>query len=200
MLRIGIYGGAFAPIHKGHVEAAKAFIEQMWLDVLFVIPTGQSPHKVMDKSASDRDRLNMCQIAFEGIEGVIVSDSEIKRGGMSYSVDTLREHAGEDRRLFMLCGTDMMLTLDEWNDADDIFKLCYPVYIRRENDSSLDSVIVEKLAQYQEKYHKNVVRIKAPVIEISSSEIRKKLSRGEDVSEFMPEGVLEYIKEKGLYK
>ena len=200
MLRIGIYGGAFAPIHKGHVEAAKAFIDQMWLDVLFVVPTGQSPHKVMDKTASDEDRLNMCRAAFEGVEGVIVSDSEIKRGGMSYSIDTLREHAGEDRRLFMLCGTDMMLTLDEWDDADEIFKLCYPVYIRRENDSALDAVIVEKLAHYQEKYHKNVVRIKAPVIEISSSEIRKRLSGGEDVSEFMPESVLNYIKEKGLYK
>ena len=200
MLRVGIYGGTFSPIHTGHVEAAKAFMSQMWLDVLFVIPTGVSPHKEMSVGASNADSLRMCELAFEGVEGVIVSDSEIKRGGMSYSIDTLREHAGEDRRLFMLCGTDMMLTLDEWDDADEIFKLCYPVYIRRENDSSLDKVIVEKLAQYQEKYRKNVVRIKAPVIEISSSEIRKRLSSGEDVSELVPEGVLEYIKEKGLYK
>lgn len=200
MLRIGIYGGAFAPIHKGHVEAAKAFMSQLWLDVLFVVPTGESPHKIMDRSATDEDRLEMCRLAFEGVEGVIVSDVEIKRGGKSYSIDTVRSFSGEDRRLFMLCGTDMILTLDEWHDVDEIFKLCYPVYIRRESDSSLDEVIVQKLAQYQEKYHKNVVRVKAPVIEISSSDIRKRLVAGEDVSDYMSKNVLDYIKEKGLYK
>lgn len=200
MLRIGIYGGAFAPIHKGHVEAAKAFMRQMWLDVLFIVPTGESPHKVMDRSATDEDRLNMCRIAFEGVEGIIVSDMEMKRGGKSYSIDTLRELSGDDRRLFMLCGTDMILTLDEWHAVDEIFKLCYPVYIRREEDTSLDKVIIEKLAHYQEKYHKNVVRVQSPVIEISSSEIRRRLKAGEDVSLVMPEGVLDYINEKGLYK
>ena len=199
MLRIGIYGGAFAPIHRGHVEAAKAFMSQMWLDVLFIVPTGDSPHKQMDTIATAEDRMNMCRLAFEGVEGIIVSDTEIKRGGKSYSVDTLRELWGEDRRLFMLCGTDMILTLSEWNNADEIFKLCYPVYIRREDDRGLDAVLVEKLKEYQEKYHKNVVRLKAPVIDISSSEVRSKLARGEDVSGLVPPTVLEYIKEKGLY-
>ena len=199
MLRIGIYGGAFAPIHVGHVAAAKAFMRQMWLDVLFVIPTGLSPHKIMDRSASSEDRMNMCRLAFEGVEGVIVSDMEIKRAGKSYSVDTLRSLVVEDSRLFMLCGTDMMLTLDEWNEPDEIFKLCYPVYIRRENDRSLDKVIVEKIASYKERYGKNVVRIDAPVIEASSRDIREKLRCGEDVSELMDPKVLAYIKEKGLY-
>jgi nicotinate-nucleotide adenylyltransferase len=199
MLRIGIYGGAFAPIHKGHVEAAKAFMRQMWLDVLFIVPTGQSPHKEMDRSASDADRLQMCRLAFEGIEGVIVSDIEIKREGKSYSVDTLRELSVEDSRLFMLCGTDMILTIDEWDSPEEIFKLCYPVYIRRENDRSLDRTIIAKIAEYKERFGKNIVRIDAPAIEISSSEVREKLRRGEDVSRLMPPAVLGYIKEKGLY-
>ena len=145
MLRIGMYGGAFAPIHIGHVEAAKAFMRQMWLDVLFIVPTGQSPHKEMDRSASDADRLQMCRLAFDGVEGVIVSDIEIKREGKSYSVDTLRELSVEDSRLFMLCGTDMILTIDEWDSPEEIFKLCYPVYIRRENDRSLDRTIIAKI-------------------------------------------------------
>ena len=68
MLRVGIYGGAFAPIHIGHVAAAKAFMEQMWLDVLFIIPTGNSPHKEMSGGADNRDRLEMCKKAFENIE------------------------------------------------------------------------------------------------------------------------------------
>lgn len=200
MLRIGIFGGAFAPIHKGHVEAAKAFMNQMWLDVLFVIPTGKSPHKEMDRTASDSDRMEMCRRAFEGVEGVIVSDVEIRRGDTSYSIDTLRSFADEGSRLFMLCGTDMMLTLGEWNDAQEIFKLCYPVYIRRENDRELDEKIIETNTRYFETFGKYVIKLDAPIIEISSSTLREMLKRGEDVSEYIPARTLEYIEEKGLYR
>ncbi len=200
MLRVGIYGGAFAPIHVGHVAAAKAFMEQMWLDVLFVIPTGISPHKQMSAGASNADRLEMCRRAFEGIEGVIVSDIEIRREGASYTVDTLRELADDDRRLFMLCGTDMILTLDTWHEPDEIFRLAYPVYIRRESDESLDERLIEKVTEYRNKYGKNVVKIKAPAIEVSSSDIRKRIADGEDFSSLVPEAVADYIREKGLYK
>ena len=200
MLRVGIYGGAFAPIHIGHVEAAKAFMEQMWLDVLFIIPTGNSPHKEMSGGATDRDRLEMCQRAFEGIEGVIVSDLEMRRQGKSYTVDTLRELTAPDRRLFLLCGTDMILSLDTWKDPDEIFKLAYPVYIRREADESLDERLIEKVTEYRNKYGKNVVRIKAPAIEVSSSRVRELISKGEDVSSLVPPSVAEYIEKKGLYK
>ena len=200
MLRVGIYGGAFSPIHVGHVAAAKAFMEQMWLDVLFVIPTGKSPHKEISTGASDADRLEMCRRAFEGVEGVIVSDIEIRREGVSYTVDTLRSLEDDDRRLFMLCGTDMILTLDTWHEPDEIFRLSYPVYIRRESDESLDERLIAKVTEYRNKYGKNVVKIKAPAIEVSSSEIRHKISNGEDISGLVPESVAEYIKEKGLYK
>lgn len=200
MLRVGIYGGAFAPIHIGHVAAAKAFMEQMWLDVLFVIPTGTSPHKQMSAGASDADRLEMCKRAFEGLEGVIVSDLEIRRQGKSYTVDTLRELTAPDTRLFLLCGTDMILTLDSWKDPDEIFRLAYPVYIRREQDESLDDKLIEKVTGYRDRYGKNVVRINAPAIEVSSSGVRERIARGEDVSGMVPPSVAKYIEEKGLYK
>ena len=200
MLRVGIYGGAFSPIHKGHVEAAKAFINQMWLDVLFVIPTGQSPHKEMDNSASAEDRMEMCRRAFRDVDGIIVSDLEIRRGGKSYSINTLRDMAGDDRRLFMLCGTDMMLTLGDWDNADEIFKLCYPVYIRRENDRSLDSKIIEKNTEYFEKYGKYVIKLDSPVIDISSTELRSMIKSGEDTSGYIDGEVARYIEEKGLYR
>jgi nicotinate-nucleotide adenylyltransferase len=200
MLRVGIYGGAFAPIHKGHVEAAKAFMQQMWLDVLFVIPTGLSPHKQMDNSASAEDRMEMCRLAFRDVEGVIVSDIEIRRGGKSYSIDTLRDMSQENQRLFMLCGTDMMLTLGDWDDVDEIFKLCYPVYIRREVDRALDAKVIEKNTEYFEKYGKYVIKLDSPVIDISSTELRAKMKNGEDVSAYVDAEVLKYIQEKGLYQ
>ena len=118
-MRVGIYGGTFSPVHNGHVAAAKAFMEQMWLDILYVIPTGTSPHKEMDGEATGADRLEMCRLAFADVEGVIVSDCEIRRSGKSYTVDTLREFYAPEHRLFLLCGTDMMLTLDTWYQADE---------------------------------------------------------------------------------
>jgi len=199
MLRVGIYGGTFSPIHTGHVEAAKAFMSQMWLDVLFVIPTGVSPHKEMSEGVSNADRLRMCELAFEGVEGVIVSDMEMRREGKSYTVDTLRELTDTDRRLFLLCGTDMILTLDQWRDPDEIFRLAYPTYIRREEDAELDEKLIAKITEYRNKYGKNVVRINSPAVVVSSSEVRAKIGNGEDITGLVPPAVAEYIKEKGLY-
>ncbi len=198
-MRIGIYGGTFSPIHNGHVQAAKIFMEQMWLDVLFVIPTGVSPHKEMD-GVSSTDRVQMCREAFSGCEGIIVSDIEVQRQGKSYTVDTLRTFSvNPDDRLFLLCGTDMILSLDTWKDPQEIFKLCYPVYIRRETDADLDSKLIAKISEYKNKYGRNVVKLTCTPIEISSNQIRAKIKAGEDVSGMLPEKVYEYIKNRGLY-
>ena len=199
MIRIGIYGGTFSPPHNGHVAAAKAFMEQMWLDFLYVIPTGTPPHKEMSVSVDAAHRLEMCRLAFADVEGVYVSDVEMRREGRSYTVDTLRELAGEDRRLFLLCGTDMMLTLDQWRAPEEIFKLSYPVYIRREKDAILDKKIVQRIADYNQKYGKVVRRIVTEPIEISSSLVRERLRNGEEVSQLIPASVEKYIRDNHLY-
>ncbi len=199
MTRIGIYGGTFSPPHNGHLQAARAFMEQMWLDILYVIPTATPPHKEMAVPVSAQDRLEMTRLAFSSIEGVYVSDLEIARGGKSYTVDTLRALSGEDRRLFLLCGTDMMLTLDEWREPEEIFRLCYPVYIRREADPTLSGVIVEKIAQYQRDYGKVVRRIVTEPIELSSDEIRRRLAEGKKISHLVPAAVETYIRDNHLY-
>ena len=200
MLRIGIYGGTFSPPHNGHVTAAKAFMEQMWLDLLYVIPTAQPPHKEMEYPISASHRLEMCRLAFSGVEGVYVSDLEIARGGRSYTVETLRELSGEDRRLFFLCGTDMVLTLDKWRSPEEIFRLCYPVYVRRETDGELDAPIVEKIKSYQDKYGKVVRRIVTPAIELSSTDVRAAVAEGFPIEGAVPPAVAAYIRARGLYR
>ena len=200
MLRIGIYGGTFSPVHHGHVAAAKAFMEQMWLDILYVIPTGTTPHKQMDGEVTAAQRLRMCELAFEGVEGVIVSDLEMRREGRSFTVDTLEVLCGEDRRLFLLLGTDMMLTLDKWRAPERIFELCYPVYVRRESDKALDEEIVQKIALYNQRFGKVVRRIVTDPIEISSTEIRAAVKAGQGIEELVPVRVAAYIKENGLYQ
>lgn len=198
-MRIGIYGGSFSPIHNGHIRALKAFLDQMQLDFVYVIPTYIPPHKQTSGVIDSRHRLKMCELALEGMDGVVVSDIEIARGGTSYTVDTLRSLYREENRLFLLMGTDMMLTLDTWREPEEIFRLCYPVYMRRENDKANDALIVKKIAEYLSKYGKVVRRIMADPIEISSTEIRRRLSKGDDVSAYLPEKVIDYIKENQLF-
>lgn len=199
-MRVGIYGGTFSPVHNGHVAAAQAFMEQMWLDILYVIPTGLTPHKEMKGDASAVDRMEMLRLAFEGMDGVLISDMEIQRAGKSYTVDTLRALSRPDDRLFLLCGTDMMLTLDRWKCPEDIFRLCYPVYIRREAEASLDQAIVDKIAQYYQTFGKVVRRIVAPPLEISSSDIRARVAHGQSIDHLVPPRVAAYISAQHLYQ
>lgn len=199
-MRVGIYGGTFSPVHNGHVAAARAFMDQMWLDILYVIPTGVTPHKIMKGDASAKDRLEMCRLAFSDMDGVIVSDLEMRREGKSYTVDTLRELYDPAGRLFFLMGTDMLLTLDQWREPEEIFKLCYPVYIRREADATLDSRIVEKITSYHQRFGKMVPRIVAPAIELSSSDVRKAVADGTSFAGMVPPDVARYIQENKLYR
>ena len=198
-MRVGIYGGTFSPVHNGHVAAAKAFMEQMWLDILYVIPTGVTPHKDMKGDATAKDRLEMCRLAFSDVDGVIVSDLEMKREGKSYTVDTLRELYDPAGRLFFLMGTDMLLTLDQWREPEEIFRLCYPVYIRREADATLDDRIVEKITSYHQRFGKMVPRIVAPAIELSSSRVREAVAQGHAIEDMVPSAVASYIRENQLY-
>ncbi len=199
-IRIGVYGGTFAPVHNGHLAAARAFIDQMQLDILYVIPAAIPPHKQIDGSDDPKHRYRMCELAFWNDEKVLVSDMEIARGGKSYTVDTLRALAAPDRRLFLLMGTDMMLTLDTWRESDEIFKLCYPIYARREHDPILEARIVAKNKEYLEKYGKIARRLMCDAIELSSTEIRDLVAADKSISHLVPPVVEQYIVRHGLYK
>lgn len=199
-LRVGIYGGTFAPIHNGHIDSALAFMRQMKLDYLYVIPTYLPPHKEVNFADSPKMRLRMCELAFEGIDGVIVSDIEIRRGGKSYTYDTLKELSGDDKKLFLLCGTDMVLSFDTWYRFEDIFGLCYPTYVRRENDKILENRIINKITEYYNKYGVMFRRILTEPIEISSTDIRKACKEGRDISKMVPPSVEKFIRENKLYE
>lgn len=202
-MRIGIYGGSFSPVHSGHVAAAKAFMEQMWLDLLYIVPAGIPPHKQIAGGADAWQRLKMCELAFADMEGVVISDMEIRREGPSYTVDTLRQISrmcDEDSRLFLLMGTDMLLTLDRWVQPEEIFRLSYPVYMRREgNDPILDSRIVAKIGEYQQKYGKVVRRIVGDPVVVSSTQVRRAIAEGRSIDGMVPPAVAAYIRDHNLY-
>lgn len=198
--RVGIYGGTFAPVHNAHVVTAKLFMEQMRLDYLFVIPSAIPPHKEIDPLDDPKHRLEMCRLAFEGIDGVIVSDMEIERGGKSYTIDTVRELSAHGRRLLLLCGTDMVMSFDSWYKYLEILELCYPVYMRREKDAMLDGMIVNKLSKYYNESGKMFRKLIGEPIELNSTEIREAVRKGQSISNMVPPKVERYIRENALYR
>ena len=197
--RIGIFGGTFNPPHIAHVAAAEAFSGRIDPDILMIIPDFIPPHKTFAGTVTPSQRLDMCKLAFSHIKNVEVSDLEIARGGKSYTANTLTELSAPDRELYFLCGTDMFLTLDRWYSPETIFKLATICYVRRESDESLNGEIKRCTALYEEKYGARIIAIDMDTVELSSTEVREALSSSGSC-DAIPESVMQYIKQEGLYK
>ena len=197
--KIGIFGGSFSPPHAGHRRAAEAFRSHLELDKLLVVPAFLPPHKTLCAEASVKDRLAMCNIAFGDIDNCEISDVEIERGGRSYTYLTLQELARDDAELYMLIGTDMMLTLDRWKNPDIIFSLATVCYVRRESDGTVGEALSAKAEEYRRRFGARIVEIPSDALEISSTELREMITSGKSVSSLLDARVYNYIKERGLY-
>jgi len=197
MERLGLYGGTFAPPHFGHIRAAENMVRHLNLDRLLIMPTCVPPHKVKTAQDTPGQRLEMCHAAFDQIAGTEVSDFEIRQGGRSYTVLTLEHLTKPGREIFMLCGSDMLLTLDQWRRAEDIFRLANIVCMPRYSDGLED--LEAKKTEFEEKYGAKVWIIPGDVLEISSTEIRRRITAQEDLTEFLPDGVIEIIRRENLY-
>ncbi|MBO7170178.1 MAG: nicotinate-nucleotide adenylyltransferase [Clostridia bacterium] len=199
-MRVGVYGGTFSPPHNGHVHAAKCFLEQMDLDRLILIPAGIPPHKTRMETTSSQERLQLCRAAFSFSEKVEISDMEIKREGKSYTVDTLTLLKAEDRELFFLCGTDMLLTMDAWRDPAGIFKLAHIVCLAREAEVDVLRQLEQKAEEYRQRFGASVFFLTAPPVPMSSSEVRDRIQKGREWESAVPAEVARIIREKGLYQ
>lgn len=199
-MKLGIYGGTFSPIHNGHVMVAKAFLETLKLDKLLVIPAGQPPHKQVSANVDPQRRLEMCRLAFEGSDKIEISDIELRRKGKSYTVMTLRELKNDETELYFLCGTDMLLTFDKWYCFEEIFKLCTLVCARRERDYDVNCRLESKIAELTSKYSAKILVLNTDILEMSSTDIRDKMSRGESVYGMLPPKVYDYINSNELYR
>ena len=198
-MRIGVYGGAFNPPHIGHVNAAKAAMNQLKLDKLIVIPSGVSPHKPMPECTPPGDmRLYMTQTAFSKVDNAVVSNVEITKPGASYTINTLTEIRGQypGAEIFLLAGTDMYLTFESWHRFEDIFKIATPAVFARNADNH------EKIAEYsisiQKRYGVHTETVENTVIPISSSMLRTMLPRREGI-EYLDDTNYSYIIKNRLY-
>lgn len=198
MERIGIYGGTYNPPHIGHLRAAEYAIHALKLDRLLLIPTGDSPHKAVAAGATPRQRLEMLTISAAGMEGMEVSDLELRRGGKSYTVDTLRtlKQAHPDARLVLMMGTDMFLSFLTWRCPEEILELAeLAVFCRGEKG---EKPRLEEQKTILEARGAKVTLVENPINAISSTDLRRLLIFG-CADPFLMPGVGEYIRQNGLY-
>ena len=205
-MKIGIYGGTYNPPHLGHVTAARAVFELLKLDKLLLIPAGIPPHKAMPAgSPTAEQRLEMTRLAGESLglkDKVEVLDLELHREGKSYTSDTLAElkERYPDDELWLLMGTDMFLTVQAWHEPGKIFDLAgIAAFGRTEEDTEeLFSVQREYLSRTYPQARIFTLTIPG-VIDVSSTELRDKLKRGEG-GNLLPPAVYGYILREGLYE
>ena len=195
-MRIGIYGGAFNPVHKGHVKLAEEVKAKAHLDKIIIMPSGQSPHKSSHSLVDSTHRLEMCRLAFDS-EDYIVSDLEIKREGKSYTVDTVTElkKIYPDDELYLIMGSDMLLCFDKWYRYEDILSSVTICATTRQGDISIN----ELKTYSRDVLGKDTLIIDFEPFECSSTKVRDALLSGDDATCLIPEKVHAYIIEKGLY-
>jgi nicotinate-nucleotide adenylyltransferase len=184
-MRIGIYGGTFNPVHHGHLILARQALEEFKLDRLIFVPAAESPFKIQNHTAPAGDRLAMLRLAIAGEDRFSVDPLEIERGGISYSIDTVKMFRSRDpeAELFFLVGEDNADRLTEWHRFEELKKLvCFIVLSRSEDFESSEYPVVQRR------------------IEISSTEIRNRVAKQESITYLVPESVKHYIEQHQLYQ
>jgi nicotinate-nucleotide adenylyltransferase len=214
-MRIGLFGGTFDPIHWGHLRSAEEVSETFGLDHVVFIPASIPPHKRGQTTTPAQDRLAMVRLAVAKNPRFKVSTVEMKRPGVSYSIDTVRHFAERKHRgdsVFFIIGLDAFREIGSWRNFADIFPLCDFIVTSRPGSKDSDplrgtGVAVKKLFCYDFKQRNyrhwsgsHVYFIKLTDIAISASEIRGLVKEGKSIRYLVPLQVENYIKKHGLYR
>jgi len=199
-MRIGIFGGAFNPVHNGHLNLAKNYSFSLKLDKIIFVPTSVPPHKSSADLVPKADRMNMLSLAIDGYENFELSDIEFERQGKSYTVYTLEElkkiYPADD--FFLIVGADQFLAFHTWHKYKKILDMVTICTCARESEEEKSRML--HYAENLDGLDMNRFFLSEyPVMKLSSSTIRDKIRNGEDISSLVPEKVKEYIIEKGLY-
>ena len=196
-MNIGIFGGAFNPVHNGHIALAKHYIRSLDLDKLILIPTAVPPHKSSDDLVDGAHRVAMLRLATADIDCCQVSTIELERKGKSYSYDTISQlkKVYPTDKIFMIIGSDQYFYFPNWYRAQDILSEVTVVTSAREENE------YNALLEFRGRTPcmQNTVISNLDVFEASSTQIRNMIKSSKDVSNLVPSGVYEYIKEHKLY-
>lgn len=189
--RIGIFGGSFDPPHIGHLVIAELARRTLDLDVVYFVPAYKPPHKEGSHPSTARDRLAMTRLSVRGNAKLRVSDVELRRKGISYSVDTVKAFRKRFPRaqLFLIIGSDSLRQFHSWKCPGEILATAALIVYRRPRSGRMN-------ARFRST---NVSFIKGPLMEIASSDIRKRIQQGRSIRYLVRDNVLRFIEKRKLY-
>lgn len=188
--RIGLFGGSFDPVHLGHLLVARAALEEMRLDQVSFILAAQSPFKPLQAPLPAEERMRLLRLALAGQSTFVVDDQEILRGGVSYTIETVRTYAGRfpDAQLFYLIGADHLRFLPQWREAEELSRRIEFIVIPRPGEA-----LIPLPAPFQGRH------LRGFPLSVSSSEIRARIRAGRELDWLMPAAVAEAIRNNRLY-
>jgi len=190
MSRLALFGGSFDPVHLGHLLVAQAAREELGLDRLFFVPAAQSPFKPDRQPTAATERLRMLRLALAGETWCEIDEQEVSRGGVSYTIDTVRDYARRyaGAELFYLIGADHISKLPKWREAGELAGLVEFVVIPRPGE--VEVAIPEPFRGR---------RLSGFAVGVSSSQIRARVQGGLPIAHLVPGAVAEAIRNNGLY-
>lgn len=199
MKRVGIMGGTFDPIHLGHLVVANEVLSTYNFDKIIFVPAGKPPHKD-GMRASSWDRYIMTNLATMSNDNFIVSDIEIKKTGKCYSVDTLKELKTiyENTEFYFITGADAVLELPNWHEPKELLSLCKFIAVSRPGISRENVEL--KIKEIEKELNGHIEILQIPMLQISSTNIRERFSKGISSKYLLHESVEQYIIKNNLYR
>ncbi len=197
--KIALMGGAFDPIHYGHLVTAQTVYDNFDVDRVVIMPLGNAPHKEM-KGVSALDRYEMAKRAVCDNTALAVSAMEIERQGKTYTVDTVAEikKINPKMTVYFVMGADEILSIDYWKEPERLLKMCSVIAVTRPGFDK--KRVMEKTESVREKYGCEIYFLEVPALDISSSDIRDRLREGKSAKYLLPDQTLRYIEDNHLYK
>lgn len=199
-MNIGIMGGTFSPIHNGHLILSEYIREELNLDKIIFIPTGIPPHKELEHVLDGYTRKEMLELAIDPNPYFSISTIEIDRNSTSYTIDTvtqLKEIYPFDN-LFMIIGADSLLSLHMWKDFQKLIVMTD--FVVADRYGAYDHEVLSSIEELNSKFNGKIMRVDTPIIEISSTDIRKRIKSDLSIKYLVPESVERYIIDNNLYR
>lgn len=200
MSKIGIMGGTFDPIHLAHIRMARCAMTQKKLDQIWFMPSKIPPHKKDQKISSEQVRSTLVRLAIQDEKGFLFSDFELLRQETTYTARTLKLLQAEypEEEFYFILGGDSLFQFEHWYKPEEIMKRAVILAVSR--NGVLSDKMQEQAAYLSEKFNGKVELVQMEEISISSSEIRKKIAKGESIKEYVPYRVYEYIMKNHCYR
>lgn len=203
---IGLFGGTFDPVHRGHIQMARSAQSLLGLDTLYLVPCHQPPHRDTPQLTSEQ-RLALLQLAISDVPGLLIDDRELHRNGPSYTVDTLREwraEQGDSVSLVLIMGMDAYAQLPSWHEWQSLLSLCHIAVLSRPDYAPPEQGVLHQwlqpsIAPIRQAPAGHVVLLQQPLVPVSATEVRRRLAADENVDDLLSPAVLNYIVQKQLY-